>query len=76
MIDIVKTYSVMLCLYKRLQCTKHLIGGWKGWKMISVSYINSAKWLEKNYRFNIFGCFFSSTVETHACAVGFEGLYV
>ena len=53
MIEVVKTYRLMLCLYKRLEFTGHFIGGWKGWKMITILFDISAKRLEKHHQFNI-----------------------
>ena len=54
MIEIVKIYQVMICLYKRLEFTEHLRRGWKGWKMITILSNNSAKRLGKHHQFDIF----------------------
>ena len=54
MIEIVKTYPVMLCLYKRLEFTAYLRLVWKGWKIITIFFYNSAKGLVKHHQFNIF----------------------
>ena len=53
MIEIVKTYPVMLCLYKRLEFTAYRRRGWKGWKMITILSNNSSKRLGKHHQFNI-----------------------
>ena len=54
MIEIIKTYPMMLCLFKRLEFTAYRRRGWKGWKMITILSNNSAKRLGKHHQFNIF----------------------
>ena len=54
MIEIVKTYPVMLCLYKRLEFTEHFRRGWKGWKIITILSNNRAKRLGKHHQFYIY----------------------
>ena len=37
-----------------MEFTKHLRGGWKGWKMITILSNYNAKRLGKHHQFNIF----------------------
>ena len=54
MIEMVKTYPLIICLYKRLEFTEHVRRGWKGWKIITILSNNRAKRLGKHHQFNIF----------------------